>query len=171
MTSTSGEGGGGPAEFSGEQRAALDARQVDQDRTLSAVHRLEAAMAAAAPGREGAWRDEVVSSLRALADATAEEERNAAEPDSLLSDLARTQPRLRNRVRGLRTQYRQVRDGLHTLEADLGDADPDVADLRQRLQWVVGALRHQRARESDLIYEAYYEAFNRDVDQDARRLP
>jgi hypothetical protein len=82
MTSTSGEGGGGPAEFSGEQRAALDARQVDQDRTLSAVHRLEAAMAAAAPGREGAWRDEVVSSLRALADATAEEERNAAEPDS-----------------------------------------------------------------------------------------
>jgi chromosome segregation ATPase len=128
-------------------------------------------MAAAAPGREGAWRDEVVSSLRALADATAEEERNAAEPDSLLSDLARTQPRLRNRVRGLRTQYRQVRDGLETLQADLGDADPDVADLRQRLQWVLGALRHQRARESDLIYEAYYEAFNRDVEQDARQLP
>ena len=32
--------------------------------------------------------------------------------------------------------------------------------MRQRIGWVLTSLRHQRARESDLIYEAYYDAFN-----------
>jgi chromosome segregation ATPase len=171
MTSAPGSSGRGPAEFSAEQRAALDARQADQDRTLVAVHELEAALAAAAPGREGAWRDHVATSLRTLAEATTDEQSNAAEPDSLLSDIARTQPRLRTRVRGLRAQYRQVRDTIEALAQELGDTEPDVADVRQRLAWLIGALRHQRARESDLIYEAYYDAFNRDVEQDARSQP
>jgi hypothetical protein len=39
----------------------------------------------------------------------------------------------------------------------------DFADLRERLAWLLTALRHQRARESDLIYEAYYEAFRADL--------
>lgn len=170
MTTTGGAGGG-PAEFSADQRAALDSRQADQDRTLDAVHELEAAVAAAAPGRETAWRDTVASTLRALAEATATEQRNAAEPDSLLSDIARTQPRLRNRVRGLRAQYRQVRDAIDAIVEELDDTEPDIADVRQRLAWLLGALRHQRARESDLIYEAYYDAFNRDLEQDAPRQP
>ncbi len=45
-----------------------------------------------------------------------------------------------------------------------GQSDPvDFADLRERLAWLMTALRHQRARESDLIYEAYYEAFKADL--------
>ena len=162
---------GGPAEFSEAQRAALDARQTDQDRTLLAVHGLEAALATAAPGRESAWRLEVTSMLAALGEATAEEERNAAQPDSLLSDIARTQPRLRNRVRGLRAQYRQVRDTIVELSQELSETQPDVSDLRHRLESLLGLLRQQRARESDLIYEAYYDAFKRDVEQDAPLEP
>jgi hypothetical protein len=42
----------------------------------------------------------------------------------------------------------------------------DVADLRQRLAWATNALRHQRARESDLIYEAYYDAFRAELGRD-----
>lgn len=164
-------GQGGPAEFTPDHRAAIEAHQTDQDRTLAAVHQLEAALAAAAPGREAPWREAVRAALGVLADATSEEERNAAEPDSLLADIARTQHRLRNRVRGLRAQYRQVRDAIDALGLDLDDSrsDLDVADVRQRLAWLIGALRHQRARESDLIYEAYYEAFNRDLERDARQ--
>jgi chromosome segregation ATPase len=159
------------AEFSRERRAALDLRRTDQDRTLAAVHALEAALAAAAPGREGTWHDHVRAALDVLREATAEEEHNATEPDSLLSDVARTQSRLRTRVRGLRAQYRQVRTTIDTLRHELGatDIDPDVADLRQRLAWLLVSLRHQRARESDLIYEAYYDAFNRELEQDARQ--
>jgi len=158
----------GPAEFTPAHRAALDVRQTDQDRTLAAVHQLEAALASAAPGREQPWGDEVLGALAILDQATAEEDRNAAEPESLLSDIARTQPRLRSRVRGLRAQYRQLRDAIQALRRELPDTDVDldVADLRQRLGWLLGALRHQRARESDLIYEAYYEAFSRDLEED-----
>ena len=157
---------GGGAEFTTTQRSGLESRRAAQDRTLGAMHRLEAALESAAPGREGRWRDEVTAALRILDEATTEEAENASRPDSLLSDIARTQPRLRTRVRGVRTQYRSLRDMLGSLRQELegpDDAVPDFADVRQRLAWVLGALRHQRARESDLIYEAYYEAYRSEL--------
>ena len=156
----------GPEQFTESQRAGLDTRRTDQDRTLAAMHRLETALGSAAPGREEPWRDAVLASLSVLDEATREESENADLADSLLSDMARTQPRLRNRVRGVRLQYRQLRDTIASLRRELerpGELAVDVADLRDRLGWLMTALRHQRARESDLIYEAYYEAFKADL--------
>jgi hypothetical protein len=129
------------------------------------MHRLEAALAEAAPGREGAWRTAVVEALVELEAVTADEQANAERPDSLLSDLARNQPRMRNRARALRLQYAKVRDTVSALLHELrsGDDAVDYADVRQRLGWVLTALRHQRARESDLIYEAYYDAFKAEL--------
>ena len=162
----------GPAEFTDPQRAGLDARREDQDRTLAAVHRLEAALSSAAPGREPSWRTDVADALTVLHTATTEEQRNAAEPDSLLSDIARTQPRLRSRVRGLRATYQHLRDAITALSDEIAHtSEGDVDDLRRRLAWLLTAIRHQRARESDLIYEAYYEAFNRDLEVDAGSEP
>jgi hypothetical protein len=157
---------GSTSPFSADQRARIEARSVDQDRTLSAVHRLEAAMEEPARGRQGAWWAEVTAAITDLEAATAEEEANAGRPDSLLADLKRTQPRLRTRVRGVRSQYAQFRRALRELREELdddGDGAPDVDDIRQRLAWLTTALRHQRARESDLIYEAYFDAFNADL--------
>ena len=137
------------------------------------MHALERALGAAAPRREREWRDDVLAGLMVLDEATREEQSNASQPDSLLSDISRTQPRLRNRVRGLRTQYAALRDTIASLHRELEDSDastPDFADLRQRLAWLLTALRHQRARESDLIYEAYYEAFNVDLGESGSRL-
>jgi hypothetical protein len=117
-------------------------RQADQDRTLLAMQQLEAAQAAR------------------------EEAENAGQPDSLLSDIARTQPWLRNRVRGLRIHYRQLQDGITALQHELnGNVSDrvDFTDIRQRLGWILAGLRHQRARESDLIYDAYYDAFRTDL--------
>jgi hypothetical protein len=162
-----------PESFTPEQRAGLDTRRADRDRTLDAIYQLESALAAAAPKRESAWRGDVLDALEILDQATADEERNAALPESLLADVARTQPRLRSRVRGLRAQYRQLRETIASIRQELQEPEnhTDVADLRQRLAWLLGALRHQRARESDLIYEAYYEAFQRDLIDDVRGLP
>ena len=158
--------------FSAAQRAGLDTRRADQDRTLAAVHRLEAALSSAASGREPSWRKDVVDALAVLEAAAGDEQHNADQPDSLLSDIARTQPWLRNRVRGLRATYQQLRDTISALSADLArGGDVDVDDLRRRLAWLFTAVRHQRARESDLIYEAYHEAFRRDLEEDARSLP
>ncbi len=156
-------------ELHGAQHDRISERQVDQDRTLEAMQRLEAALGAAAPGREGRWRDEVRGALAVLGTTTAQEATNAAAPDSLLSDVARTQPWLRNRVRGLRIQYRQLQEAIASLQGELNESEGtvDFADIRQRLAWVLTGLRHQRARESDLIYEAYYDAFRRDLPREA----
>jgi chromosome segregation ATPase len=155
-------------------RAQEQQRQADQDRTLLAMQQLETALAAAAPHREQAWRADVRAALDVLAETAASEARNAEQPDSLLSDIARSQPWLRNRVRGLRLHYRQLRDSVASLRDELdepGHTPVDFADLRQRLASVLSGLRHQRARESDLIYEAYYDAFGSDVALDAGQPP
>ncbi len=153
-------------EFDESQREQLKGRRVDQDRTLAAIHCLEEALGAAAPGREKAWRDAVLDALAVLDEATAQEDDNAGRPDSLLADIRRTQPRLRPRVRGVRVQYGQLRDRIAALRQELGDEGDqltDFADVRQRIGSLLTAFRHQRARESDLIYEAYYDAFNADL--------
>lgn len=155
--------------FSDEQRRSLDERQGEQDRTLAAMHRLEAALESAGPGREDTWRVDVLTALIVLHEASLQASVSSDEPDSLLSDIARNQPRLRNRVRGIRAQYRQLMDATQTVMRELQEARDsivDVGDLRERLTWVLSAMRHARARESDLIYEAYYDAFKTDLLED-----
>jgi hypothetical protein len=107
--------------------------------------------------------------LAVLDEATDDEYANATKPDSLFSDTKRTQSRLRTRVRGLRTQHVQLRQTITSIRAELAKPDDDsidFADVRQRLGWLLTALRHQRARESDLIYEAYYDAFDTELSLD-----
>lgn len=148
--------------FTEQQRSSLHEHRVALDRTLQAMHTLESALSDPAPLREARWRALVLDALSVLEAATAEEAANAERPDSLLSDLSRTQPRLRNRARALRLQYGKLRETLGSLRREVEEQSEvglDYADIRQRLGWVLTALRHQRARESDLIYEAYYEAF------------
>jgi hypothetical protein len=161
----------GSGRFMDSQREQIERRRIDQDRTLLAMHELEDALASAAPTREARWHETVIGALAVLGDAARAEAENARLPDSLLSDIAFTQPRLRNRVRRLRTQYRQLQDTIDSLQHEFADkpedAVVDVADVRQRLAWLLTGLRHQRARESDLIYEAYYEAFQTDLGQPA----
>jgi hypothetical protein len=152
--------------FSSEQQSGLQAHRADQDRTLEAMHHLEAALSEAAPGREASWRDGVLDTLSVLEAATDEEAANAKRPDSLLSDVARTQPRLRNRTRALRIQYNSLRETISSIRREIEEhqeTGADFSDVRQRLGWVLTALRHQRARESDLIYEAYFEAFDEEL--------
>jgi len=137
---------------------------------LTAMHRLEAALESAAFGREHEWREEVLASLTTLHAVSVQAEDEAVRPDSLLSDIAWNQPRLRNRVRGIRTQYRQLRDTIEAiLSEQSGGAPVDSADLRNRLAWILSAIRHVRSRESDLIYEAYFDAFRADLADEPRQ--
>src|SRR5215207_3928420 len=106
-----------PFDVSSSQTARRDARRADQDRTLTAMLELEVALESAAPGRESAWRAGVFAAVEVLDEATTEEYANANNPDSLLSDIKRTQPRLRTRVRGLRTQYGQLRQAIMSIRS------------------------------------------------------
>ncbi|HYZ55339.1 MAG TPA: hypothetical protein VE733_17810 [Streptosporangiaceae bacterium] len=164
----------GQGELTPAQHRQMEQRQSDQDRTLLAMQQLEAALGAAAPRRERAWHSEVRSALAVLGEAASSEAKNAEQPESLLSDIARTQPWLRNRVRGLRIQYRQLQASIASLQSELEEptgSAVDFADIRQRLAWILTGFRHQRARESDLIYEAYYDAFRSDITLDAGNAP
>ena len=87
--------------------AGLNARRDDHDRTLAALHRLEGATGAPRPRRS--WHDHARAALIVLDQATADEQRNANEPDSLLSEILRNKPRLRPRVHGIHAQYSQIR--------------------------------------------------------------
>ena len=154
----------GPTEV---QAAGLNARRDDRDRTLAALHRLEGATGAAAPAP--LWHDHTRAALIVLDQATADEQRNANEPDSLLSEILRNKPRLRPRVHGIRAQYSQIRTTVRSLLDELTSYDPDaldITDLRRRTARLASALRYQRSRESDLIYEAYYDTFDTELEAD-----
>ena len=115
-----------------------------------------------------------VAALKVLDEATDDEYANAANPESLLADIKRTQLRLRTRVRGLRMQYSHFRQAIAWIRAELDKPEgegTDFANVRQRLAWLLTALRHQRARESDLIYEAYHDAFDTELTKTPTRLP
>jgi hypothetical protein len=122
-----------PAALTPSQLAGRDTRCADQDRTLAAIHDLEAALGAPAPGRESSWLAAVLAALIVLDEATDDEHANASQPDSLLADIKRTQPRLRTRVRGLQTQYAHLRHMISSIRAELAtpaDDDADFADVR-----------------------------------------
>jgi hypothetical protein len=59
----------------------------------------------------------------------------------------------------------QTQLGLRQLVA--GGSGNGLARPTERRAWVLAGLRHQRARESGLIYEAYYDAFRSDIPRDA----
>ena len=65
----------------------------------------------------------------------------------------------------------QMRQAITILRQELSEASDDddsvdFAEIRQRLSWMLTALRHQRARESDLIYDAYRDAFDVELERD-----
>jgi hypothetical protein len=154
-------------------REEFATQRADQDRTLAAMHDVEAALGSAAPGREPEWRERVGEALEVLSAVVAEEDANSRAPDSLLSDLERNHPRLRSRVHGVRAQYTSIRETLAGLGRELAQtphATPDFSDMRQRVAWLFSALRLQRARESDLLYEAYRDAFGVDIERDPTRV-
>ena len=153
--------------FRHEQRRTLAEHRADQDRTVEAVRQLNAALVAAASGRTPVWRRNVADALEVLHQAVTDEAAAHLAADSLLSDIARTQPRLRNRVRGLRVEYGRLSRQIHrALDILTSDPDVGVAETRLHVGDLVGAFQLLRGRESDLIYEAYFDAFNRDIEDE-----
>ena len=70
---------------------------------------------------------------------------------------------------GYERNTHHLRQTISSIRAELAKPDDDgtdFADVRQRLAWLLTGLRHQRARESDLIYEAYYAAFDTELSLD-----
>ena len=140
------------------EAAAFEASRSDRDRTLDALRALEAALGAAAHGKEAEWLKPVTSTLLALDEAVVTERDESLRPDSLLSMIGRDYPRrFGSRVRQLRDLHDDIARQVQSLRAQVEQMDTeaiDVGDLRQRIEWLIRAIYHRRVRESDLVYEA-----------------
>jgi hypothetical protein len=146
-----------PSNASEDQEAAFAGSSVDRDASLAAVHRLEAAIGTAGPGREDAWLQQVVADLRVVEETVVAERDETRRPDSLLSMIARDYPRrFGSRIRQLHEQHDTIVGAIGSLRAQIESMDDeiDVVDLRQRLGWLIQAIRHRWARETDLVFEA-----------------
>jgi hypothetical protein len=147
-----------PIRENDQREEAFEASRTDRDATLAAVHRLEASAGSASPGREEGWLSQVLEDLGTLEEAITNERSESLQPDSLLSMIARDYPRrFGARVRQLRTQLDDVLQQVVSLKDQLDAVErgeADSADVRERLGWLVRALHHRRARETDLVFEA-----------------
>lgn len=142
----------------GEQSAAFEVSRTDRDRTLDALRTLEEALGGAAPGRETDWLKRVVADFESLEKALKKEFDESNRADGLLSMIARDYPRrFGSRVRQLREQGNDIYGQVMSLRAQLAEIedDPlDFGDLRHRIDWLMRAIHHRRARETDVVYEA-----------------
>lgn len=130
------------------------------DRLLTAIHDLERSLASAAPGREPLWGSRVNDSLSLLREAMRE---RIESDDGLFSDVEVAAPHLWCRVEKLRAEYASLRRRVTELMAEFDgpgeDGIADYRDIRERVGWLLTALRHQQSRENDLVFEVY----NRDL--------
>jgi len=139
-----------------EEAAAKAAR--DHEEILSAVHRLEAALASPAPGREPAWKQRaaaalvgVLGSLNVHRESAENEGGVIAEAEALLG----RPPALA----GARSQHdRLLQEGgelLADLEGRRDDPKLTCEAVRERAWRLASALRNHQALEADLILEAF----------------
>ena len=130
--------------------------QGDRDRTLEALHALEAAVGRPASSRSETWADAVRSSLEHLESAFGEQRASYDDPSGLMAEIAHDDPRLRTWVRQLRRRWAELETTTRTLRESLGEsADPQAPyDVRERVRWLSSAIRHHREREADLVFDA-----------------
>ena len=137
--------------------------RVTHDALVEAMHRLEAALGSAAPGREREWNQCVTANLQAVADLLVEHVSSVDAPHGLLADIEATRPALIHRVQRLRHEHQDLLQQAHALHRQIAQRDEgqlaDFRDVRHRTTWLLNYLRHHQAAEADLMFEA----FSRDV--------
>ena len=139
--------------------ARFKTSKADRDRSLGAIHLLELYAGSAAPGRQVERLAGIRVALESLRDALSDQAEKSLAADSLLSAIGRDEPRLGPKIDQLRRRYRATSNQIDTLDRELRSAaEPDAidfTDIRQALDLLTTELRYQRARENDLVYEAY----------------
>ena len=113
---------------------------------------LEGAIAAAAPGREEAWAEEVRAKLSLLAESFAAHVRATEGPDGLFEQVRRRAPRLDHQTRQLATDHGTIAAELAAATATVG---PHVRESREAVLSLLAHLARHRQVGADLVYEAY----------------
>lgn len=121
---------------------------------IDAARRLEAALAAAAPGREAAWQQRVAVELKAFHAVLADHVASTESSSGLLGDVEKVEPAFHHRVLRLVREHADLLSQTRSLTEHLA-APFDVHDVRQRAGWLLTAFRHHQALEADLVFELF----------------
>jgi hypothetical protein len=137
------------------ERVRLMELQLDRNRTTVTIYGVERAAEAPAPGRAEQWLQDLASALTALENAMALERSNGNRTESLVSELSRSDPRLRAEVQTSRLRYDQLREAVASLRGEIVhniDSGADWVDLRWHTGTLLASVRHEQARQSDFLY-------------------
>lgn len=113
---------------------------------------LEKAIAAAAPGREDDWAQQVAAQLQRLEQAFAEHITATEGPDGLFDQVRRRSPRLDGACTKLAEEHGTIST---QLAAALAALQGDVAGARSATLELLAELVRHRQGGADLVYEAY----------------
>ncbi len=121
------------------------------------MDRLEASLAAPAPGREAAWVESVRAALGDVTAALSDHVAEVEAADGLFTQVRADAPRLESRIRGLEAQHVELAASARALGEQLAAAGAEAkADtLRHDLLRLIGQLARHRQVGADLLYEAY----------------
>ncbi|TWU27635.1 hypothetical protein [Bythopirellula polymerisocia] len=128
-------------------------------RMVVATRELENALAAASWHREDLWHQHVHDTLVVLQTSLSDTCNSANSEESLMSEVVTESPRLESKVRRIRAEYADLENHVESLQACFSkpaeNTEDDVADIRQRLGWLITALKHVQSKETELLYEAF----------------
>lgn len=134
----------------------------EHDALLVAMHALEAALAAAAPGREQAWSTRVHDDLRVVEEALAQHVSSTEAADGLFAEIDVAWPKWLRRVEQLRSEHAELLQQASALRRHVellwcGEwVTPDFASIRRRAARLLNALGRHQSKEADLIFETFY---------------
>lgn len=142
-----------------KREVVIDDNRTQHVRLVFAIHRLEACLGQAAPGRETDWQEEVNNALDLLLVAMKESRECVCRDDGLIEEIKIEKPFLVRRIKNLRAEFDGLFNQARALQDQVKDATETqqigFADLRQRMDWLLSGLKHHQAKEGDLIYEAF----------------
>jgi len=139
-----------------EEAAAKAAR--DHEEILSAVHRLEAALASPAPGRETPWKQRAGAALVGVIDSLNMHRESAENEGGVIAEAEALLGRPRALAAARSQHVRLLKEGgelLANLEAQRDDPKLTCEAVRERAWGLASALRNHQALEADLILEAF----------------
>ncbi len=138
------------------QTEASDSAARDRGRLIALMNNLESALAAASFQREDDWNVVVQGELEQLQLALRDSRSELNSNEGLFAEIAADHPRLINRMENLKQEFSDLERQIKTLRDQFKKLDqvPEVADIRERLSWLLKALRHAQAKENELVFEA-----------------
>jgi hypothetical protein len=114
---------------------------------------LEDAIAAAAPGRESAWTEQVRAHVARVGPAFAKHITATEGPDGLFDQVRRRSPRLDGHCRRLAEEHGTITTQLAAVHRVLEEGDSE--SIRAAVVDLLGQLVRHRQLGADLVYEAY----------------